>query len=392
MARRLTSRITRKTDGRWCKRIDGHLRYWPDEKSARDAVIELLRHRAAGGDGIPTVPAHPTDPLLKDIANLFYARQKDRGIRPKSLGDYKRSLDSFLAHVGKLRTTASLTPADFAKVRADWNESLGPWKLSTRVQCIRTMFRWAENEARLITKQPWYGDAFAHAPKSEKLRVRSERERDGRERKFTPGEVAKILAAAKGQMRTFVLLGLNAGIYAADIAALSPGDIKREGKNTVIDTYRVKNHIRQKFVLWPETRAAIDRTRSKISTTHLFTTMFGNPWVHGNTDSIGLRFRKLVKDLGIHRGGVGFGSFRHTHTSAVGDHPDVGARHVVRGHQISGIESHYDIPDIKRLKAVTDLARRRLLLTKPVRRQPASARRKKSAATRTRRQVAVHSA
>jgi integrase len=392
MGRQITSKITRKTDGRWCKRVDGQLYYWNDEQTARNAVIEWMRSRAAGGNGIPTVPVTPTDPLLRDIANLFYAHLKDRGIRPKTLADYKRSIDGFLAHAGKLRTAASLAPADFAKVRADWTTTLGPWKLSTRVQCIRTMFRWAEIKARLIARQPWYGDAFPQASKAEKMRVKRDRERDGRERKFSMSEVRAILANAKRPLRTFVLLALNGGMYAADIAALAPGDVKAEGRNMVIDTFREKTSVRQKFVLWPETWAAIQKTRSQVSASHLFTTIFGNPWVQGNTDSIGQRFRKLLKDLGIHRQDVGFGSFRHTHISAVGSNPDAGARHYVRGHLIRGIEGTYDTPDIQRLKSVTDLARQRFLLTKSARQTPAGETRKRSASARQRRRTPVHSA
>jgi integrase len=74
----------------------------------------------------------------------------------------------------------------------------------------------------------------------------------------------------------------------------------------------------------------------------------------GETDSIKLLFNRLLVRLKIKRHGVGFGKFRHTHTSAAARHSDTNARKVVRGHKIDGIEEHYDLQDLDRLKSVTD--------------------------------------
>jgi hypothetical protein len=111
----------------------------------------------------------------------------------------------------------------------------------------------------------------------------------------------------------------------------------------VIDNDREKTGVR-KFVLWPETVKAIEGLRRGDDL--LFVTATA---IHGST-ARPIQHRPAVSpaadELGIKRGGVNFGSLRHTHVSAVGDHPDLNAARLVRGHKFSGIESHYDFPDL----------------------------------------------
>ena len=359
--RRLTLKLTPRADGRFCKRIGGKLFIWPTEDAARAEIIELARrqHLGVADDAVPAVPV---DPPLRVIANLFRAARKS-SVKPGTWQDYEIAIDQFLESAGKHRTASVLRPEDFAKVRNRWSSVLGPWKLDNRVQSVRTMFRWAHGVARLIDREPWYGDAFRKTSAADKRKVQREKVAEHGERKFTETELRKILKAVKGPLRAFVLLGLNGGMYAADIAQLVPADVRREGKLWLIDTDRQKTYVRRKFVLWPETIKAMEKCRKGTET--YFVTVHGNPWVQDHADSIGMLFNRLLKDLGIKRGGVGFGSLRHTHVSAIGNPADRNAASIVRGHKIAGITEHYDFPDVKRLKAITDLARRRLLTSVP---------------------------
>lgn len=376
--RRITLNLTKRADGRVCKKIDGQYFIWPDEDTARAEILEIARRREHGSDDM-TVPATPQDPPLRVIANLFRADRKPR-VAPGTWDDYETSIDQFLAVVGKNRFAGALTPDDFAAARTKWGKTLGPWKLDNRIQSVRTMFKWASTVGRLIDREPWYGDAFRKTSKADKRRVNRERISERGERVFSPGELKKILRIARGQIRAFVLLGLNGGMYAKDIADLMPADLKREGGHWVIDNDRIKTGVRRKTVLWPETVRALKSCRR--GGDRLFVTLHGNPWVNGETNSIALLFNRLLTVAKIKRDGVGFGALKHTHTSATGSHPDRAACRVTRGHEIEGIESHYDIPNIQRLKSVTDLARRRLL-TNAVRQaasRPASSARRASAA------------
>jgi hypothetical protein len=157
----------------------------------------------------------------------------------------------------------------------------------------------------------------------------------------------------------------------------------------LIDTDRTKTEVRRKFILWPETVLLVDEFRRKRTgvADRIFMTAHGRPWVREKVhrakgliakstyiDSINMLFGRVLRSHKIKRRGMGFGALRHTHISAVGDHPDRNAARLVRGHKIEGIESHYDFPSIKRIKAVTDLARRRLLpatISRPAERTPA---------------------
>jgi hypothetical protein len=390
--RAITFKLTKRADGRFAKRIDGRYFVWPDEPTARAAIIELARRREIGVADT-TIPATPTDPPLRLIANLFRAARRPN-VQPGTWADYETAIDQFLAVVGKHRTASAMQPDDFAKARAKWAKTLGPWKIDNRVQSVRTMFRWAHRVGRLIDREPWYGDAFRKTSAADKRRVQREHVAEHGERVFSRDELKHILGTAKGPVYAFVLLALNGGMYAADIAQLRPADLRvikvdvadraptsvkrpatlkarRRQILHVIDTDRGKTGVRRKFILWPETVKAMETCRR--GTDSLFVTAHGNPWVQGDTNSIGMLFGRLLNDLGIKRQGVGFGSLRHTHVSAVGAHPDLNAARLVRGHKFSGIESHYDFPDLKRIQAVTDLARARLLTTAL---PPASSRRK----------------
>ena len=163
-------------------------------------------------------------------------------------------------------------------------------------------------------------------------------------------------------MRAFVLLALNCGMYAADIGTLVPADVRQQAGLTLVDNDRGKTGVQRRAVLWPETVAAMTGVRR--GTDVLFVTVRGNPWVttDNNKNAIAMLFARSLRAWGIKRAGVGFGSLKHTHVSAVGHLADVNAARLVRGHVVSGIESHYDFPSLERIQAVTDVARQRLLL------------------------------
>jgi integrase len=356
--RKLTLRLTKRADGRVAKRIDGKYFTWASEDEAREFLLDLIKRRDKGLAPL-TESIIPTDPPLRKIADAFRVQRKDR-VKKKTWYDYDQAIVSFLSIVGRHRHVSDLRPADFTKVRERWAGRYGPWKLDVRVQAIRTMFRWAARTARLIEAEPWYGESFGKTTAADKRRVKREKVAQHGERVFSKPELQAILRAAKGPLHTFVLLGLNGGMYAADIAALRPSDLRREGRCDLIDTDREKTGVRRKLVLWPESVKGIAKHRARFGEL-LFVTVHDNPWVTDRANSIGMLFDRLLRAKKIHRAGVGFGALRHTHVSAVGDHPDLNAARLVRGHAVREIESHYDVPSIERIKAVTDLARRRLL-------------------------------
>lgn len=217
---------------------------------------------------------------------------------------------------------------------------------------------------------------------------------------FSPLELGVIVQAATGQIRAMILLALNGGMYAADVAAIRASDLVKEGGGWVLDFDRAKTGgIPWKFPLWPETSAAVElalanrpRPRDPADADRLFITVHGRPFhrehvtrsgdridASSSVDMIAQEFDKLLANVWVResdeprddgkgfrwrrlkREGVSFGTFRHTHVSAVGDHPDQFAAKRARGHRIASIEKHYDKLPLHRLQSVVDLARSRLL-------------------------------
>jgi integrase len=381
-------------DGRWCKRVRGVLHKFGRRGGTKD---EAMRHWLKVKDDLiagrrvravrPGRPRQLTVKLLIDsFLTAWMVKAKAGKIRAATYDDYYRALDDFGVMVGLGRDPADLTPDDFRHVRSEWDKRMGPWALDRNVQAVRTMFKWAIDPARLTDKGPWYGDQFHKSTEADKREAARERQRERGDRRFTIKELGAILSEAEAPLKAMVLLGLNGGMYATDIARLRRSDIKREGKLWVVDFDRTKTGgVWWKFPLWPETKEAIDDAlglnrvaRDPADADLVFLTVRGNVWHKENvteaegaietvseTHGIGQELDKVLdaerKGGKLRRAGVGFGSLRHTHVTAVGDHPDKYAARRVRGHKIVEIEKHYDAIPIERLKAVTDLARRRLL-------------------------------
>jgi integrase len=362
-----------KGSGYWCKSIGGKLRYFgargATEDDARKALLEFLQRRAYDR---PDPVAEGGLVLVKTVANAYAAdcqRRVEAGtLQGRTFEDYDTAIKQFVEAVGRLTAVEDLTPAQFAAVRADWLARYAPSRAGNFIQSIKTMFKWAGpgDGMGLIQGLPRYGREFSKPPVSAHRDQRRDKARNDGERKFGRKELRAILESPLlvGQHRAFFLLGLNAGCYAASIADFTWGDLRQEGRLHVIDTTRRKTGVPQKFVLWPETLRAITDCRKRGADDALvFTTPHGLAWVcrDRHTDSIGQNFGDLLRTLRLKRSGVGFGSLRHTHVSAVAGHGDKDAARLVRGHAVPGVVWHYDFPDVGRLKAITDLARGKLL-------------------------------
>lgn len=391
--------LTALPDGRFCKRVRGVLHYFGRGGDKDLALSEWLAVKADLLAGRPVrrvqADAPPGATTVKFVNDTFLSdcTAKVDAVRMKggTFDDYFRACEEFGRTVGWGTDPDALRPADFRVVRAKWGERMGPWSLDRHVQAVRTMFNFAMKH-RLILRQPFYGDAFSKSTEADKRGKAREKRQERGERVFTAAELRFILDNAAGPLRAMVLLALNGGMYARDVAALRETDIQREGKLWVVDFAREKTGgVPWKFPLWPETKVAIDaaladrpKARDAADEGLVFVTIHGRRWVREHTrregpkikasvsvDAIAQEFDKL---LGTRkRPGLGFGTLRHTHVTAVGGHADLWAARRVRGHKMPGIEAHYDKVQLFRLKAVTDLARARLI---PASRRSRSVRRK----------------
>ena len=92
--------------------------------------------------------------------------------------------------------------------------------------------------------------------------------------------------------------------------------------------------------LWPETIAALQAVLENRKTPnnpahakHVFVTKYGNLWEETNdSKAIGNETAKLLKELEIHRRGLGFYTLRHTLETIGGESGDQAAVDCIQGH------------------------------------------------------------
>lgn len=366
--KQLTRHLTfNKSNGRWQKKIDGKVRYFGTSRCSEREALDCLDQFILGMVAPPVIAGAETMPL-EHVAERFIQdcekRVADGLLSPATVSEYERIIGQFIRNIGGRRLAAALTPADFRTARIKWK--VGPYALARYVRAIRTMFTWAEDTG-IIIREPRYGSEFS--PPARKA-VR-DIEADG-ERMFTDDELRAMLAhpLCNGTLRACVLLGLNAGMYPIDCADLLWREIKSIDGVICIDRIRWKTDVPHRAPLWPETLAAIEQHRLPLSAPdgRVFLSPSGGPLTlrESRTSYLGDLFDELRKGANIGRYGVGFGSLRHTHVSAMGDCGDEGAAERLRGHTVGkdrgAVKKHYDKVPMTRLVKVAEHARDRLYL------------------------------
>lgn len=186
-----------------------------------------------------------------------------------------------------------------------------------------------------------------------------EREEMG-ERVFTAGQIRQVLAEANIQLRTMILLGVNAGFGNTDIVNLATRHLDLVEGWVMLP--RTKTAIRRRCPLWPETTEALVKvlqTRRKPIDPKLIQRVFIN------NRSGKYRARNLSRELGnaMKRAGLDrkerdFYDLRRTCASIGIQVNDDDAVRIIMGHQRSatdmlGTYNRLGVSDV-RLRAVTD--------------------------------------
>ncbi|MBN1591377.1 MAG: tyrosine-type recombinase/integrase [Pirellulales bacterium] len=347
------------------------LERWLDEKD--DLLAGRIPRRA--GDAGPTVRDLCED-FLQAKARLVESGELSR----RSFLDYRRTTDGIVGAFGRHRLLDDLRSGDFDKFRAKLARRLGPVSLGNEINRVRVVFRFGY-ESDLIDRPVKFGPHFKRPAKRV---LRLERKKNGL-RMFESAELRTLLDKAGQPLRAMILLGINGGLGASDLARLEISSIDMKGG--WIDYPRPKTGIDRRIPLWPETVAALKEAiaqrpaaKDRADIGLVFLTTQGNAWVRfspmyqdedGNAkggvplDAIGQKFAKLLEDTGLKRPRLGFYALRHTVETIGGDAKDQVALDAIMGHTRDDMASLYRerISD-DRLRAVADHVRKWLSQTK----------------------------
>jgi len=355
--------------GRWYKTIRGKRHYF----GAVDDPDAALRRYEAAQDQLEadTNSVRSDGVTLKDVANEWLdaraADRKDGEITDQTFDSYYRIAQNVCDVLGKNTPVAVLAPAHFSKLARTIRRKSSPTNANKSRTVIKMMLKWAW-ESEIIPDAVRFGPDFRPMKKADK---RAAKHAKGR-MTFTAAEIRTLLDAASIDLKAFILLGINGGLYSKDISDLTPSDI--DLKKAVIDDQRVKTKVDRQIPLWPSTvkaiRAAMVQERNPKASARglLFCTATGLPWYRESlkkrydgspklykVDQVGKEFRELQQACGLHRSGRGFGHFRHSHRTISDGAGDPHAAMRVMGHELPGISSHYiETIEWDRLRRVTN--------------------------------------
>ena len=352
--------------GQWIKKIRQKTHYFGTDPDA--ALLKYLEQRddlQAGrtprvqGDGL----------TVRDLCNQFLTQKKSRvdsgELSPLTFGDYFAACERLCTAFGKTRLVSDLAADDFERLRSSFAKTRALVGIGNLVRLTRIVFKYGY-DAGLIDRPIRFGPGFS-APTKAKLR----KERQAKPlRMFEASEVRSLLDAADTTMKAMILLGINCGFGASDLANLPQAALDLDGGWA--NYPRPKTAIERRCPLWPETVAAVREAITKRPAAKdaadaglVFVTKYGARWVRigpkAPIDSIGLQFQKLIKQLNLQREGRSFYALRHSFATVAGESRDQVAVNAIMGHSggaADDIPSRYRerISD-ERLVAVSDHVR-----------------------------------
>ena len=344
--------------GRWAKKIRGKLHYfgpWNDADAALQLYLDQRDDLHAGRR--PRLTGGVT---VRDTVNRFLTSKsrlmKNHELTQRTFDDYVRTCDRLVEAFGKNRSVDDLHSDDFEELRTRMAQTLGPVALGNEIQRVRSVFRFAY-ESGMVDSPIRFGPGFKR-PSRKTLRVaRAEKG----ERMFEAAEICEMLKASSPQLGAMILLGVNCGFGNHDCGSLPVTALDLD--QGWVNFHRPKTGITRRCPLWPETvtalHEALDSRPLPKDDDHadlVFITKYGQPWAKETSDSpVSNEMTKLLKDLKLHRPGLGFYALRHTFETIAGESRDQIAVDHIMGHVRDDMASVYRerISD-ERLRAVVD--------------------------------------
>jgi hypothetical protein len=165
------------------------------------------------------------------------------------------------------------------------------------------------------------------------------------------GKPIKVTANRNPALRAMVLLAANCAFGQSDLSNLPRKAVDLD--SAMVDFARVKNAIRRRIPLWPETVAAIHewlpqrpKAKAPADVDLLFLTCRGARWVRisetgSPCDALGREFDKVLRRLKLKRSRVSLYALRHGFETIAGETTDQVAVDAVMGHSPKGMAGVY---------------------------------------------------
>lgn len=362
---RAITTLTAHPNGQWCKKIAGKVRYFGPVADPDGALRRYLALAQATLDNRPVV-VQSSDVTVELAVNRYLtARKRDlqaKKLTPGMFACYHWAGQFLVEHLGRARRVCDLGPSEFEHLRGLLPG--GPAMVANRVRWIRSIFK-ATGEFYGVV--PRYGGMFKLPSMGEMRAVR-------RSRAFwSPAEIQRVMKHCRPPTLCHLLLGLNGGFGASDLAQLPAADV--DLRRGVIDTRRPKTHIRRVVPLWPETVKALRAYhRPNDALPELFfVTKHRHPWVQtvpvldaaGTvkrvqwSDSVARELSKAAKAARVPH--LAFYTLRHQFRSLAEGQGSPNAIRAIMGHAFPGMDEFYLHLDVSALRQVTEAVRRSVL-------------------------------
>ncbi len=309
-------------NGQWRKKIKGKLYYFGTDLDA--ALVRWVEEKDYLLAGRP-VPKNDGKPTLEELGNLYHAagvvRVSSGELVQSSLDSAKKTIDRLIKILGAKCKPESLEPLDFAMVKQQLSEPVertvairggvkgisvdrrSPTTVANDVRRLRAFLNWC-SDSNLIPPLRWAKEFSPITAKQSRV-ARSKSARS----LLVPSELRKIVDTASVGFKPIILLGINAGMGSTDISNLTLEDFPNlDAKEVWIHTNRGKTGAPRRFILWPETKAAIQdwlvRRPAPCSDVadRLFWTSHGQAWVRDSIDSISKAFLQTRREAGVMKG------------------------------------------------------------------------------------------
>ncbi len=356
MAKNTTFPLFKHRNGQWCKKVLGKQHYFgTDETVALNRWLDEKDYLLAGR--VPPTKNTAVATVV-ELANLFAdrcRRQVSAGeMVQRSADDYTPTLTRLIAIVGRDCRPENLTPLDFASLKEKLADPVprtkggrggtfgltverrSPTTVAGQVRRIRAFLNWCHTSE--LIPAPRFGEDFA--PITDKAQKRHESKAV---RKDIPAaDLRAIIEASSVTFKPLVLMAINAGIGNLDLCEMELSRMPRmDAAEVWFDLPRGKTGSPRRFVLWPETQAAIrcylearPRPAGHSNDNRLFLTKYGQAWIRiengERTDAIGGAFTRFRKAAQVNRGT--FYDCRRTFQTVAAETLDFPAVSFIMGH------------------------------------------------------------